>query len=343
MTTVSVREGRMIAGVLEAFHGLTNAQAYARIFSKWMMRPVPGRESEFYGCDHRLDMQPFVRRLVADLPENGEIFDVGAGAGDVVDFALKDARAGTVINLQDPNRALLDEYLERIKRNPHLKQGIVYRGPLQDYYERRKPVLLPHKPQNLILAMHMIYHLSDFVQPDVKPEQDLETAVSFLYDRLAPGGSIFICYADLSDGEWGEAVCGMAEKYFRNHFPQSHYADNLVAIYRARNSLLGPNGTIGTRLAERFPDTKPEVQAEWRMCHFFGETIADIAVLGLATELCSVDNDLFDLDKLRFCLDYVLRNGNRMGLTIEQRDVPQRGLWRAFEPHVMSVITKAPR
>lgn len=322
------------------FDGITNEEAYVNIFARRMMKPVPGRNSEFYGCDHRIDMLPFILDLIAKMPENGQIFDVGAGAGDVVDFALKDAPNGTVVNIEEPNTTLIKSYLKKLESHRNLRPGITYNGLLQDYYQGNRQAVFPKQPQNLILAMHMIYHLTDFTSRTIKPEDDLIEAFSFLYELLAPGGSIFIAYADLLDSPAGTAVCGLAEKYFRHSYPKEYYADNLIAIYKTRNRILGENGIIGNILANRFPKTRVSFRSEWRMCHFFGESKGDIGVLALATELCASDNENFDLEKLRFCLDYVSSQPEQIGLQKEERNVPQKGLWRANEPHVIATITK---
>jgi len=325
---------------LQEFDGITNQEAYVNIFSKRMMKPVPGRNSEFFGCNHRLDMLPFIQKLISKIPEHGQVFDVGAGGGDVVDFALKNAPKGTVVNIEEPNSSLIKAYLEKLKCHHNLISGIAYEGFLQDYYLGKKQPITPMRPQNLILAMHMIYHLTDFTHQNIKPEEDLIDAFSFLYELLAPGGTIFIAYADLLDSPEGTAVCGLAEKYFRNFYPDECYANNLIEIYKARNRMLGVNGLIVNHLSKRFKNTKVSIKSERRMCHFFGESKSDIGVLALATELCSSDSHKFDLTKLEFCLDYVLRHPNQIGLKKEEGNVSQKGLWRANEPHVITMITK---
>ena len=186
----------------------------------------------------------------------------------------------------------------------------------------------------------MIYHLTDFTAPKIKPIEDLIEAFSFLYGLLIPGGAIFIVYADLLDHFQEEAVCGIAEKYFREHYPDEFIADNLISIYKARNYLLGPEGVICSYLKKRYPHTTPKLVSQQHKSHFFGENIADIGVLALATELCPSDNEKFDLAKLKYCLDYVSNHPERIGLQKELADVPQKGLWRASEPQVIAVITK---
>lgn len=339
MKMTSNKEQAHYEDVLGEFRELTNEEAYAHVFSQRMMKPVPGRTAEYYGCDQRIDMLPFLHGLVEKLPNNAQVFDVGAGSGEVVDFALKNAPENTVVNIEEPNSILMGKYLKTLKRYPHLREGVAYDGTIQDCY-RGQAKQCPSQPQDLILAIHMIYHLTDFTLPQIDPEADIIDAISFLYGLLAPGGSLFVVYADLLDHDGDKAVCGLAEAYFRERYPDDYFADHLVEIYKARNNLLGPNGSIGRHLERRFPNTRPKLESERRKTHFFGESIADIAVLGLATELCSSDKEKFDLAKLQFCLDYVLRYPESFGLEKEGADVPQKGRWRANEPQVIAILTK---
>lgn len=333
-------KSQMVEKVLEEFKGLTNDEAYVHVFSKRMMQPIPDHEGEFFGTDQRLYMLPYIKELVSHLPPNSQILDVGAGAGDVVDFALKDSPKGTIINIEEPNPALIQTYVEKVKSYPNLRVGRVCNKPVQDYYQGTHIEEFPKNSQNLVLSIHMIYHLTDFKNPKINPEKDLIDAISFLYGCLIPGGSIFIVYADLLDSPEGGAVCGLAEKYFRQKYPHECYADNLVSIYKARNHLLGPKGTIANILSKHYPKTSPKLKSVRRKSHFFGKSIEDIAVLALATELCPSDSNQFDLSKLQFCLDYIKQNPERIGLVKEEGNVPQKGLWRADEPEVIASITK---
>lgn len=326
--------------VLDEFQDLTNEEAYVHVFSQRMMKPIPNRNAEYYGCDQRIDMLPFLKRLVDKLPENGQVFDVGAGSGDVVDFALQNAPKNTVINIEEPNSILFNNYLKTLKRYPHLCTGIAYEGIIQSFYRGKTVKQYPSQPQNLILAIHMIYHLTDFMVPEIDPEGDIIGAVSFLYGLLAPGGSLFIVYADLLDHANNKAVCGLAESFFRKKYPNDYSADHLIAIYKARNQLLGQEGTIEKHLKKQFPHTTPKLVSELRKTHFFGESIADIGVLGLATELCPSNTDKFDLAKLQFCLDYVSQYPESIGLERETGNVPQKGYWRANEPQVIATLTR---
>lgn len=340
MAIISQEEHIHFEEVLEEFRELTNEEAYVHVFSQRMMKPVSNRKAEYYGCDQRIDMLPFLQTLIDKLPENGQVFDVGAGSGDVVDFALESAPRNTVINIEEPNSILIQNYLKTLKRYPHLRTGIAYDGIIQNYYRGQIVKQYPAQPQDLILAIHMIYHLTDFTMPQIDPESDIIDAISFLYGLLAPGGSLFIVYADLSDHANNKAACGLAEAFFREKYPKKHFADHLVSIYRARNQLLGTEGNIEMHLKKRFPHTMPKLKSELRKTHFFGQSIADIGVLCLATELCSSNKDKFDLTKLQFCFDYVSHYPEKIGLEKETGNVPQRGYWRANEPQVITTLTR---
>ncbi len=331
----SEEEVHSLERTLAEFKSLTNEESFARAFQR-IVEPIPGNPLEFYGSDQRIDLAPVLSKLVAKLPPNATVFDVGAGTGDVVDYALKNAPSGTTIHLEEPNPLLIKDYLQKLEKYPHLKKGSVYTGYLQDYYTKNASP--PEKPLDLILAIHMIYHLTDFTAPSIDPEKDLIDALSFLYGRLAVGGSIFIVYASNPEGR---AIENLSEEYFRSAHPRQPYADNLNAIYMARNKLLGPKGSIAAALAERFPHTKPTLHSELRSTHFYARSIADMAVIALAGELCPSDSELFDLSKIRFCWDRLIEHPERYGLRKETRAVSQKGLWRADEPQVIAMITKS--
>lgn len=339
MIAVSSAERRSFEKALCEFDGLTNEQAYVHIFSKRMMEPIPNQPGEFFGCDQRLDMLPPLQKLIAAVPENGQILDVGAGAGDIVDFALKSVAKGTTIHIEEPNTSLIKVYLHKLS-SYHLNIGSIYTGPLQDYYRGKNTETFPQQPQNLILAIHMLYHLTDFTQAHIDPAGDLIEAFSFLYGLLAKGGTIFIVYADLLSSGQKEAVGCIGEHYFRQLYPEDSLADHLRALYQARNQLLGPGGSLPAILADRYPSSTPILHAQRHNTHFFGKSIADIAALALLGELCPSNSEIFELNKLQFCFDYILRFPKRIGLQKEEGAVPQRGMWRANQPQVLAMLNK---
>jgi len=102
-------------------------------------------------------------------------------------------------------------------------------------------------------------------------------------------------------------VCGLGDFFFRAYYPDKPFADNLKDIYKARNHLLGLHGTITPILEKQFPKSKPGLSSERRTTHFFGDSIADIAVLALATELCPSEHKVlfFETTTLAWNLLYL--------------------------------------
>ena len=73
---------------------------------------------------------------------------------------------------------------------------------------------------------------------------------------------------------------------------------------------------------------------------FFWRIHSGYSCLALATELCSSNTHIFDLEKLKFCLDFVAKYPQSIGLQKETRNIPQKGHWMANEPHVITMIQK---
>src|SRR4051812_44127583 len=104
------------------------------------------------------------------------ILAVGAGLGGILEGALKGGRPAG-ISIEEPNPLLLKQYCHEVSRFPRLSLGQTYEGPIQDLYGGGTATQwldgLP--PQDLILAVHMIYHLTHFAGSEgINPEQDLK-------------------------------------------------------------------------------------------------------------------------------------------------------------------------
>lgn len=326
-----------IKNVLLEFSPLTNSQAYYHVFKKRLMKLVPGKQHEFLGCTHRADMIPYLLPLVESVPAGSEILDLGAGAGDVVNFALKYCKSKTWINIEEPNQHLIQEYINKISQFPNLELGTVHQVPIQALYDQQN--ITKDIPQDLVLSMHMIYHLTDFTQPNSDPFQDLIEAVSFMYAQLAPGGTIFLAYSDLASHNDMTPICGIAVDYYENKCKNKSFAENLRKIYNARNELLA-NGQISAELNKQYPQWTAKHFSYRQPSYFFADTIADLGAAALAAELCESNENLFDIQKLEFCIEEILRNPSRIGLIQETRNIPQKGMWRANEPQVISIIIK---
>lgn len=321
----------------DEFSGITNKQAYELAFKKRMMLPHPTETGRFLGNTQRDDFLPYLKPELSRLPEEVEIFDFGAGSGEIVDLALQDLKKATV-NIEDPNVILLLSYVRKLSAFPHLKLGVCYSGPIQDFYsptETRAREPLPKRPQNLILGLHMIYFLSDFRRSVFDPDKDLQDAMEFMYGLLEVGGTVFLAYAHQVESTGGHA----ARYYYRKQPGGERLLTNLEKLWQSRERLLRQK-EIGRFLATRFADSRPVVESFVTPSYIYGRTPEDITAMCLAGELLEANDEPFDIDKLRSCADFVRLHGPAIGLTIEVNNVIQRNMYRNNQPQVITIIRR---
>lgn len=323
--------------MFEEFQDITNNEAYRKAFNERLLLPDPDVVGHFLGNTQRADFLPQLRQLITELPPHPNIFDVGAGAGEIIDIAFAAQESG-VINLEEPNPILLAEYVERVEHHPALTLGMAHEGPLQDFYRGAdQPVpMIVDASQQLVLAIHMIYHLTNFRSTaPIDPRQDIIDALFFLYAKTAPGGHIFLVYADQERSTTGQAGLD----YFSRQPNETATVENLKSIWRARNALLR-DGEIESVLATAFPNSGPAIGVTITDSLIYGYGNEDIAIICLTGELGDADDRRFQTDKLSSCHEFIVRNPGKIGLMVEDQDVPQKGMIRSNQPQVMTVITR---
>jgi len=62
----------------------------------------------------------------------------------------------------------------------NIKFNKIYKEPIQDLYLKNN---LP-KNINLILSIHMIYHLTNFMEKNIDPEKDIINFIDFLFNCI---------------------------------------------------------------------------------------------------------------------------------------------------------------
>lgn len=318
------------------FEGITNNEAYKKIFMDRMMLPHPTDPSRFLGNTQREDFLPKLIPLVMSLPEHAQLFDFGCGGGEIVDIALKYAKSATV-HLEEPNTILLEAYRKRLLGHPHLREGKSFDCPIELLYHGAAPsgTEIPADGSlDLILNLHMIYHITHFRDPEVDAAQDIDDMLTFQYRMLKPGGAIFLVYAD-------DELCttARASRYYFEKTGHQEYLGNLRKISDARTTLL-KRGQLLDIISEKFPDTRPEVKVELTSSWVFGKTKRDMAILCLLAELGDSDNEIFDTSKLEVCSRFIDERSEDISLGIEERDIAQKGMWRFFQPQVIFTLKK---
>ncbi|MBY0358333.1 MAG: class I SAM-dependent methyltransferase [Candidatus Obscuribacterales bacterium] len=319
--------------LLDEFRGLNNNQAYELAFNKRLLRPNPNLPGRFLGNSQRDDFLPHLHTLLRELPESAEIFDFGAGGGEIVDLALKEVASAT-INLEEPNPLLIAQYKERIAKSVNLSLGVSHTGPLQDYYGADAAVLRPLKQQDLALAIHMIYHLTDFTCAQIEPDQDLKQAIGAMYSFLKPGGVLFVVFANQL-----VSTTGQASRYYFQQKNDLATVQNLKQICESRDKLLR-QGLIELYLDSIFPDSKAVIKSVSTQSCIFGSTREDIVAMCLTGELGEANDEPFDLNKLEILTEFINRHEQEIGLTTEDREIPQKGMVRSNQPQIITVIQR---
>jgi len=65
---------------------------------------------------------------------------------------------------------------------------------------------------------------------------------------------------------------------------------------------------------------------------FYADSEEDIAAMCITAEIGQINDEPFDFDKLVVCGRFVETHASEIGLTIESRDVPQKGMVRSSQP-----------
>ena len=68
--------------------------------------------------------------------------------------------------------------------------------------------------------------------------------------------------------------------------------------------------------------------------------MTELAIMCLTGELGTVDERLFEMDKLRHCFKFVGEQANQIGLAVKKNEVTQQNMLRANQPQVVTVIEK---
>ncbi len=319
-----------LAAVLAEFKGLSNNEAYHKAFNQRVFLASNDPVDPFLGNTQRVMFLPFLNQLVGELHSDAQILDIGAGKGEIVDLSLEPhAPAGTRVSIEEPNPILFQAYQQRLQRSPSLHYGEGWNEPVQDLYQRN----MSHH-YDLILSVHMIYHLTDWQDSNQDPVKHLEEMVAFAYSLLKPGGRIFLVYADQE-----HAMSGRAGLYYYRKRGDQRLEKNLVRLYRARNQLFAEGG-VGLALSRLFPNNTPTVKSHLLASCFYGRDPADLAAMALVGEMISADNEPFDTEKLVAAAEYFERHGDEVGLTRENDPGPRQGMWRANQPQIATIIQR---
>ncbi|WP_018693684.1 class I SAM-dependent methyltransferase [Algicola sagamiensis] len=317
--------------ILEEFSNITNNEAYLKAFCKRVLMPNQqgGTSDPYLGNNQRKEFIPSLRQFVQQLPQQPHIFDIGGGNGEIVELAIHQyAPKGTQLSVEEPHQDMLNDYIQRLEKYG-MGKGEFFSCPIQDLYHRNLET-----PCDLILGIHMIYHLTDWRDANADPTADLKQFFRFLYEQLKPGGKLFIVYADQEKGFAGQ----VGVDYFRQHH-STQMANQLRALYRARNQLM-LEGELLADLNHHYSFNQATLQQKVLPSRFYGQTIDDLAAMALVGEMIPSNDNPFDIEKVYCAKAFLERHGKQFSLMQEHEEGPREGMWGVNQPQVVCILTK---
>ena len=319
--------------LFQQFENITNNQAYKIAFKDlWMKQDIKHPE-KFIGNSQREDFLTYLTPLVESLPLDGHVFDFGAGAGEIVDILLHKLNSAT-LHIEEPNKILMEVYLKRLNKYSHLKKGHVSVQELQNLVINQEFNRELGSKIDLILGLHMIYHLDDFSKINQNIENGLSSSLSYMYNLLKVGGKIFIVYADQE-----VSTTGLAAQYYFKQLKMEETQQQLYSIWSLRNKLL-KEGRISSILNKKFPNYKALVTSKSLPSKIFADELSELAAMCLTGELGVADNKPFNIDKLHHSLEFINKESNKIGLSFKENTVAQRPMYTANQPQVVTIIEK---
>ena len=172
----------------DEFSNITNNQAYINAFCKRVLKPNTQdiQSDPYLGNTQRRDFIPQLRTLLQALPSEAHVFDVGGGNGEIVELAIhQSAPKSTRVSVEEPNPQMLADYVKRLTTH-QLLQGELFPCPVQNLYQRNLAASC-----DLILSLHMIYHLTNWQQAVNNPQEDPSSSSDFSIANSNPAAKFF--------------------------------------------------------------------------------------------------------------------------------------------------------
>ena len=110
--------------VRNEFEGLDPHRQYRNAFAR-LLKPDPLGRVLMMGTDQRDMFVPELRRVIdTSVPNDGHIFDFGAGDGQTFALVADSVPQGTQVSIEEPNPEYLASYRAFLKTKAHLRPAI---------------------------------------------------------------------------------------------------------------------------------------------------------------------------------------------------------------------------
>jgi hypothetical protein len=304
--------------VIESLRQLSLEDLYAEAFQKRLMQPHPTKPGEYVGNNQRALFAPYLRQLISENPR-GNVLDVGAGSGEIVEVALKEMKT-CHLYLNEPNGRLLDCYRETLARYPQIHLEGVHAKEAQTFSKAEGAQWVRELPAlDLVLMIHMVYHLTS---------EEMEELIATLAPKMAPGSTLFIVYADQENSTTGRA----ADFYFRKNDPSM--SEKIRAAWQWRSRMF-KDGELVKTLSERYPELTLQIKSFVTPSRIYARSTADLAVMCYTGELSATETR--PIEKIYSSLQFIENHPDQIDLKNEIEG-DRQGMVSSAQPQVICQI-----
>lgn len=310
---------------LNELHGMSNKEAYTYIFKNFVLSRSKESDDPYIGNTQRRDYSPILTEIISNIPEHGHILDIGGGDGALLCKLIRENSKRCQLTYLEPDAYLFNQY----KSSAQSLENSVTLGINECVqYLYKKPVT---KPADLILASHMIYHLSEINSSSNRLFDDLIEFVRNLYSQLADDGKLVIIYTDCEASYTGQLSLAYHGDTKNHH--------TLKGLYRARNRLFSDKKILDI-LQELFTNYNTSIETYRLNSKFYGLSLDVIASMGLLGDALPYNDHIIDPNLLVFSRNYLNIEPHKFGLCRETLPGLRKGLWKVNQPQVVCVIQK---
>lgn len=307
------RDARLI--VANEFRGLDGHDQYYNAFARLLKRDPLGRVA-MLGTDQRDQFVPVIRQLLGGT-RTGRILDVGCGDGQTFALIADAVAEGSTIDLIDPNEDYVAAYADRLAEMPHVDLGHAH---ARDYIpDPGDAIYTPAlaAAYDLIFAIHSLYFF-----------EDLGACLTEIHDRLAPGGTAIIVFADES-----VSYTGVCYRAWQHHLGRPDLADDHAALCRERLGWLHGSESARPLAIERLG---ADIRIFPQQTRLYGNSVSDLIAL------CNIAGLSLDEDIAKFgvAADVLEQQPEAVGFRIEDEPGPRLGMLSVLQPQIVCAISR---
>jgi SAM-dependent methyltransferase len=318
------REARIL--IRNEFGGLDEHQQYTNAFSR-LLKWDPLRRVPMLGTDQRDQFVPIIRSgIAANLTQAASVLDIGSGDGQTFALISGAILAGSTIDAIEPNAEYLKSFDARLTQQARLRKGNLRCAPFTPDLLKNGDAAGPR--HDLILVIHALYFFDN-----------LETSLLSIYEALAPGGAVFIVFADEQT-----AYTGLSYRAYMRATGKTDLAEDHAELCRNRRTLFAQDqakaGTLTDLINRSFGDAGAHIAVQRQETRLYGHSHSDIIAL------CNIAGleVVLSTDKFEAAADLIEHSPAVADFRIEADPTSVRyGMFSVLQPQIVATVRKIAR